>query len=117
MLDHVGIVVSDSKKTSELYSKLLLTIDLKLLDQKFNWSGYGLDYPYFWVGEKKDKPTSSHVAFSTGSKDKLRYFFEMAISLGATDNAEPKTRSDFYQEQYGAFILDVDGNSIGIIHQ
>ena len=115
MLDHVGLIVSDLEASKVFYNDLLSVIDYKILVEHNNWLGYGIGKPIFWIGIKDKKFSNGHIAFQATKIEQVNNFYSKAIHLGASSNGEPRSRNDFYPNYYGAFILDRDNHSIGII--
>ncbi len=116
MLDHTGLIVSELDASKNFYSDLLSVIDYKIISEHDKWLGYGVSRATFWIGLKTNYlVTKSHIAFQTVHKDQVVKFYHRAIDLGAVGNGEPKFRNDFYQNYYGAFILDRDNHSIGVV--
>lgn len=116
MLHHVGLFVKDVDKSKDFYLDLLEILDYRLLVSHGNWHGYGVCEPIFWVGAK-GVCAPQHIVFSTAKKEVVELFHQRGLSLGASCNGLPKYRNDFYQDYYGAFLKDLERNSIGVIYQ
>jgi catechol 2,3-dioxygenase-like lactoylglutathione lyase family enzyme len=61
------------------------------------------------------EPTENvHVAFS-GDDDNVRRFHADAIAAGYRSNGEPGERPRYHSGYYAAYVLDPDGNNIGVV--
>ena len=120
ILDHLGIDVSDYKRSKEFYRTILkplgieLLVDeeiLKLADQKF--AGFGKEgKAEFWIGAGKQVTPRVHIAFSASSRDQVDQFYETAIQAGAKDNGKPGIREIYHPNYYGAFVIAPDGHNV-----
>lgn len=115
MIDHFGINVTDIKKSTEFYKKVLETLDCELRSESdktacFGQKAYnGLD---FWLVKTEETPTPIHIAFTAPSKEAVEKFHEVALAEGATDNGAPGFRPIYHEKYYAAFVIDSDGYNI-----
>ncbi|MCV5919050.1 VOC family protein, partial [Escherichia coli] len=56
--------------------------------------------------------TSFHIAFRVASQQKVREFYDSAISAGARDNGAPGPRPHYTENYYACFVHDPDGHNI-----
>ena len=118
MLDHIGITVSDVKRSKAFYALALkpLGIAVQLLPtpemMQAGHEGYGFGEegkPYFWFGSGS---SPIHIAFAAGTRSDVDAFHQAAIAAGGRDNGAPGVREHYHPSYYGAFVLDPDGNNI-----
>lgn len=116
MIDHIGLMVSNYKKSKHFYSYILAPLNIKLIKEYNNWAGFGKkDMPEFWIGQGNILQQFSHIAFNADAIEAVDRFYAAAIKQGATSKAQPKIRNDYYLDYYSAFIIDCDGNQIGAV--
>lgn len=112
MLDHIGLTVSDPKKSKAFYQKVLAPLGYGVIKEHGTSVGFGKDgRAYFWIGEG-EVIQHSHVAFVAEERQMVHSFYETALAAGATDNGAPGPRPHYHPNYYGAFVLDPDGHNI-----
>jgi len=113
IIDHIGLVVSDSEKSKEFYSKCLAPLGIKLVMEVEGWAGFGKnDKPEFWFGEQGSTHTPMHIAFIAETRDQVKRFYGAALAAGGKDNGAPGLREEYHANYYGAFVFDPDGHNI-----
>jgi catechol 2,3-dioxygenase-like lactoylglutathione lyase family enzyme len=116
LFDHVGIAVSDYDRSKRFYSGALGPLGYTLLMEFEGWAGFGLDdlqrKPSFWVHSVANPPTPAHVAFAAPDRERVRAFWEAALTAGGRDNGAPGIRAHYHPTYFGAFVLDPDGHNI-----
>ncbi|AUH73050.1 glyoxalase/bleomycin resistance protein [Legionella sainthelensi] len=116
ILDHVGITVANYERSKNFYCSILKPLGITLVKEQNQWAGFGKqDKPEFWFGEGKRSDYFSHITFVAENKKAVEQFYTIALQQGATCNGEPKYRTHYYPNYYGAFIIDPDGHYIGAI--
>ncbi|MBA3420645.1 MAG: VOC family protein [Thermoleophilaceae bacterium] len=114
MLDHLGLDVTDYERSKAFYERALAPLRIGLVMEPVHGVGGFGDggKPYFWIG-RRDRPpqTGVHVAFAASSRDQVDAFHAAALAAGASDNGGPGVR-EIYHPDYGAFVLDPDGNNV-----
>ena len=116
IVDHIGFVVSDHKKSKAFYLKSLAPLGIEPIAEDQGWSGFGKrgeSKAEFWFGEDETSHCSPiHIALLAESRDKVDQFYEAAIAAGGKDNGRPGLRAHYHANYYGAFVIDPDGNNI-----
>lgn len=79
---------------------------------EYKTAGFGTEKPDFWISEKKESNTGTHVAFEAKDKGQVDAFYKAALEAGATDNGAPGYRKDYAPGYYAAFVHDYDKNNI-----
>jgi catechol 2,3-dioxygenase-like lactoylglutathione lyase family enzyme len=113
-LDHVGLDVSDYAASRAFYERVLAPLGMRLMMEPApNVGGFGDDFPFFWIAERRRGPDSgTHVAFTVEDHATVDAFHEAALAAGARDNGGPGIRELYHPTYYGAFVLDPDGNNV-----
>ena len=126
MIDHIGIVVADLKRSARLYGHMLAPLGLRILEKHRRGPNDGwvvmstgipqspffviaAGRPSFWEPEARASATPLHLCFSAPSRNAVDRFYAAGLSLGAKDNGAPGIRR---QPFYCAFLIDFDGNNI-----
>jgi catechol 2,3-dioxygenase-like lactoylglutathione lyase family enzyme len=126
MIDHVGIVVADLKRSARLYGHMLAPLGLRILEKHRRGTNDGWivmstgiqqspffviasGRPSFWGPEARASATPLHLCFSAPSRNAVDRFYATGLSRGAKDNGAPVIRR---QPFYCAFLIDFDGNNI-----
>lgn len=121
MLDHLGIKVSDFKRSREFYLQALAPLGYAI-EREFDHQGYGVagfgrdGKPSFWISEGPPGP-GIHIAFAASRRADVDAFHQAALAAGGTDNGAPGPRH-YHPHYYGAFVLDPDGYNLEAVkHQ
>jgi catechol 2,3-dioxygenase-like lactoylglutathione lyase family enzyme len=113
MFDHMGLNVSNAKKSREFYEKALAPLGIKVAATFEQWTGFGKgEKPQFWIVKREPITKGAHVAFAAADQKSVDAFYAAAIAAGGKDNGEPGPRKDYSPTYYGAFVIDPDGNNI-----
>lgn len=120
MLDHIGIYVSDLKRSIAFYKAALAPLGITVMmevtpdvSDGYEGAGFGSDKKaYFWIGKGKPGHSHSHVAFVAKDRATVQAFYEAAIKAGGRDNGLPGLRPHYHKDYFGAFVLDPDGHNI-----
>ena len=120
MLDHIGLKVTDIKRSKAFYDKALAPLGVSVImdvqEEETGgtpYLGYGEGYkPYFWINEQPRATEQLHVAFAFLSGATVDEFYKAAIAAGGRDNGPPGLRELYHPAYYGAFVLDPDGHNI-----
>ena len=120
MFDHVGLTVSDARKTRAFYASALAPLGyapiMDLTAEQtggYEGTGFGTEgRPTFWIGTGEARSGPTHVAFTAASRADVDRFYAAAIAAGGRDNGAPGPRPHYHANYYGAFVRDPDGNNI-----
>ena len=116
IIDHIGLAISNYKKSKEFYSKALAPLKIELLAEDQGWAGFGKNgKPDFWFGEDEKVQHPMHIAFLAESREEVNQFYEAAIAAGAKNNGKPGIREIYHPNYYGAFVIDPDGHNIEVV--
>lgn len=113
IIDHIGFVVSDYKKSKAFYSECLAPLGISLVMEMEGWAGFGKNNkPELWFGPDGDAHKSMHIAFAAENRDQVDQFYQAALAAGGKDNGAPGLREEYHPNYYGAFVFDTDGHNI-----
>ena len=117
MLDHVGLSVSDLKRSKAFYVAALEPLGIQVLmevgaDRTGGnaYVGFGSSRPQFWIGSG-GAASRVHVAFTAEARASVDAFHAAALAAGGRDNGAPGLRPHYHADYYAAFVLDPDGNN------
>jgi catechol 2,3-dioxygenase-like lactoylglutathione lyase family enzyme len=112
MIDHIGIHVSDGKRSKAFYVQALATLGYEIVMEWEEACGFGVaGKPDFWISPGPLNPVL-HVAFRANDRATVNAFYEAALRAGGRDNGAPGIRQHYHANYYGAFVLDPDGYNI-----
>lgn len=110
MIDHVAIPVRDLAASRRFYDQILAGLDAKVVEE---WPG-GVLYAGregFFALRESGEVAPVHVAFKA-ERPEVDAFHAAALDAGGSDNGEPGIRSDYHDNYYAAFVLDLDGHNV-----
>lgn len=117
-LGHIGLPVSDEKKSKVFYDAIAPHVGLDFINEEDGFVGYGKDETYsFYVHTDKPALTGLHLCFAVDTKEKVDAFYKAALAAGGVDNGAPGIRENYSPTYYAAFVLDPDGNNIEAVHR
>ncbi|MBT6198750.1 MAG: VOC family protein [Pelagibacteraceae bacterium] len=118
MFSFVTLGTNNLSKSQFFYDQLLQSINIINVVETERYIGYAkkdsLDKVEFYIMMPHNKKEASFgngamITFSVDSKERVSDFYDLALSLGATDEGLPGPRHD---EHYYAYFRDLDGNKI-----
>jgi catechol 2,3-dioxygenase-like lactoylglutathione lyase family enzyme len=115
-LDHIGLRVTDLKKSKAFYSSALAPLGMSLIGESDSHAAFGIaPMPYITIrlADRVEGPT--HVAFLAETHQQVDAFHVAGINAGGTDGGAPGMRPNYHENYYGAFVLDPDGHSIELV--
>lgn len=114
MLDHVTVGVEDIERSLRFYDSALRPLGIaRLYGDGDRFAGYGVNpKAFFWIGNRTNPQSGSHIAFAANDRATVDRFYEAAIAAGGKDNGRPGIREHYGPDYYGAFVFDPDGHNI-----
>ena len=118
MFSFVTLGTNNLSKSQFFYDQLLQSINIINVVKTKRYIGYAkkdsLDKVEFYIMMPHNKKEASFgngamITFSVDSMERVSDFYDLALSLGATDEGLPGPRHD---EHYYAYFRDLDGNKI-----
>jgi catechol 2,3-dioxygenase-like lactoylglutathione lyase family enzyme len=106
MIDHIYLPVSDLKRSSEFYKKVLepLGIDMPDKGDQPPMRGFAINnIPGFWL-KHGEVAKDLYVAFTAKSADAVRASYKAARDAEATSNKEPSLRPEWHADYFAANI-------------
>lgn len=120
MIDHISLEVRDLARATRFYETVLATLGMAKVRTWPTASGFGKDYPEFWVNERQDMPETRadcgmHVCIRARAKDMVDAFYAAALREGGSSDGPPGKRPEYNDRYYAAFIRDPDGNRVEVV--
>ena len=121
MLDHIGIAISDIRRSETFYAAALAPLGIaKILEIGPDRTeaggtaiGFGKDgKPFFWIGDNERVGEGTHIAFTAASRTEVDAFYAAAIAAGGINHGAPGIREKYHPDYYAAFVLDPDGVNV-----
>ena len=118
MFSFVTLGTNDLNKSKLFYDSLLQFISINSVEETDRYIGYAktetLEKVEFYIIIPHNKKEASFgngamITFTVDTKEKVNSFYDLALSLGATDEGLPGPR---HGEHYYAYFRDLDGNKI-----
>ncbi|KAI4207944.1 MAG: hypothetical protein LQ346_000281 [Caloplaca aetnensis] len=117
-VSHVGLTVSHLPTSCSFFLAALAPLNYRYIGQFDGQIGFGINEPEFFISQETAsvKAGAAHVAFNAPSRNSVEAFFVAALKAGGRIHGEPAER-DPTTAYYSAAILDLDGNSIEVMHR
>ena len=121
MLDHIGIAISDIRRSEAFYAAALAPLGIAKIfeygpdktDSGGTAIGFGKDMmPFFWIGDSERVGEGTHIAFTASDRATVDAFYAAAVAAGGIDHGAPGIREKYHPNYYGAFVLDPDGVNV-----
>ena len=121
MIDHLGIDVSDYRRSRLFYEQALAPLGIGVVMEvtreqsggAYEGCGMGANgKPEFWIGAGGTPGGHVHVAFVAPDRATVDAFHRAALAAGGRDNGAPGLRPQYHGGYYGAFVLDPDGHNV-----
>jgi predicted lactoylglutathione lyase len=115
VFDHVTIRATDRAASEGFYNTVLLPLGIETTysDAHFaEWDDFSL------TGADDDNPVTRgvHIGFGASSREHVDAFWRAGTEAGYRDVGPPGPRPQYRDDNYGAFLLDPDGNSAEAVH-
>jgi catechol 2,3-dioxygenase-like lactoylglutathione lyase family enzyme len=122
-VDHLSVGVSDVERAGRFYDALLAPLGARRLFEERDVIAYGTTprEGLFVINPPSDpdRPLTpqngGHVCFSAASRAAVEAFHAAGLAAGGRDNGAPGYRPQYAPDYYGAFIIDPDGNHVGVV--
>ena len=128
MIDHLGIMVADIKKSNAWYEAALNSIAyIKMMEFSkevtghTDVAGFGVANSHkadFWLSQATENRKANqniHIAFRAEKRQQVDEFYQAAIKAGGKDNGKPGLRPLYHENYYAAFVYDLDGNNVEVV--
>src|SRR5438105_11065732 len=115
VFDHVGIAVSDFAASERLYRTVLgvLGVEPSHADAELvEWE----DWDIAPTDREHAVTRGLHVGFRARDRAQVDAFWQAGVDAGYRGDGAPGARTQYGPTYYGAFLLDLDGNSVEAVH-
>ncbi len=123
MFDHIGIFVSDPRRSIPFYEACLAPLGITITERQPEWDAVILsgrtEFPFLWIGPARGdyhgtplSPTVHrplHLAFIAPNAQAVDQFYAAGLAHGGHDNGAPEDCGNGY---YAAYLIDPDGNNL-----
>lgn len=123
LIDHLSLGVADLGPAGRFYDALLATLGARRLFEERDVIAYGT-HPregLFVINLPADpaRPVvpqnGFHVCFTAADRAAVEAFHAAGLAAGGRDNGAPGYRPEYAPDYYGAFVIDPDGNHLGVV--
>ena len=81
MIDHTGILVTDTDRAIAFYTKALAPLGYEVIMRFGPHAGMGANKkPDFWITSEKAPTDRIHIAFRAASRSMVKAFYEAAMA-------------------------------------
>jgi catechol 2,3-dioxygenase-like lactoylglutathione lyase family enzyme len=115
MFDHVTIRVSDRRESERFYELLLATLGIEQTSSDSHFAEWD-DFSITQADDDDPVTRRLHVGFVAPSREHVDEFWRIGTEAGYRDEGAPGPRPQYRDDYYGAFLLDLDGNSVEAVH-
>lgn len=123
MLDHLALQVADVDAATGWFLRLLAPLGVREA-LSYDVPGgrvVGLagpdGFPRFWLGPTSQGPGREvHVAFTAPDRAAVDRVHEAAVDAGLEVLHPPREWPEYHPGYYGAFVRDLDGNNVEVVH-
>jgi catechol 2,3-dioxygenase-like lactoylglutathione lyase family enzyme len=115
-IDHVTLRVGDLDASLELFGRVF---ELLRFDGTPSHGEHFHEWNDFSIAQADEGHPATrrlHVAFRAKSRAQVDEWWEALTRAGYPDDGAPGLRPQYSPDYYGAFIVDLDGNSIEAVH-
>ena len=121
MIDHMGITVSDIRKSKVFYLQVLGALGYVLCKNSLGSASFGVMEGHgksadpsgdFWISEDTPMTPRTHIAFNAATRPDVNLFFTAGLAVGGIENGKPALRAQYHPNYYAAYLLDPDGYNI-----
>jgi catechol 2,3-dioxygenase-like lactoylglutathione lyase family enzyme len=119
MLDHIGVDVTDIRRSRAFYEAALKPLGYRVIQELTpEQTGanpivmFGVEAPEFVIAEDQAPGLGNHFAFRAETRAAVDAFHAAALAAGGRDNGPPGLRPNYGPTYYAAFAFDPDGFNI-----
>lgn len=117
VIDHLWIRVADLAATKRFYETIAPVVGIGIAGQRaerFHIATENRSAAFVHDGGPLTK--NVHVAFPVPDNATVDEFHRVALAAGFHDNGPPGERPVYHAGDYGAFVLDPDGNNVEAVN-
>ena len=122
-INHFSLGVADLGPAGQFYDAVLVTLGAGRLFEERDVIAYGT-HPregLFVINLPPDPARAlvpqngCHVCFTAATRAAVEAFHAAGLAAGGRDNGAPGYRPDYAPDYFGAFVIDPDGNHLGVV--
>lgn len=118
-VDHASVGVSDLGASIRFYDAALAPLGARRRFRDGDYVAWGsatVNGHFAVCRRPSPRPQlGAHACFAAGSREEVEAFHRAALAAGGEDNGPPGYRPQYSPDYYGAFVLDPDGNHLGVV--
>ena len=124
-IDHMGIPVSDIRRSRASYEAALKPLELMVMMEigpdETESGGTAIGFGpketngLFWIGDNERVGEGLYIAFEAPTCDAVDCFYEAVLAAGGRDNGKPGLRPNHGSNYYAAFVHDPDDANIEVV--
>jgi catechol 2,3-dioxygenase-like lactoylglutathione lyase family enzyme len=117
VIDHLGIEVSDLRRSAAFYDALFFAIGVRRVHESEHAIAYGVTGPTFWIVMRGRRPAPGygHVAFRAAGRVAVDSAYAAGVASGGRGDGEPGTRERYGPLYYAAYLIDPDGLRVEVV--
>ncbi|HUN79526.1 MAG TPA: VOC family protein [Solirubrobacteraceae bacterium] len=117
MIDHLGIEVSDLRRSAAFYDAVFFAIGVRRMHESEHAIAYGVTAPTFWIVTRGRPPAPGygHVAFQASGRVAVDGAHRAGLANGGGGDGEPGLRPQYGPLYYAAYLRDPDGLRVEIV--
>jgi catechol 2,3-dioxygenase-like lactoylglutathione lyase family enzyme len=115
VFDHVTIRVAERAASQAFYDTVLLPLGIETTYTDAHFSEWD-DFTLTTADDDNPLTRGLHIGFGARSREPVHAFWRAGTEAGYRDDGPPRSRREYRDDYYGAFLLDPDGNSVEAVH-
>ncbi|KAF4549758.1 Hypothetical protein D9617_20g028140 [Elsinoe fawcettii] len=114
---HIGLSVQNIAASYSFYAAALQPLGYRYIGSRDDQLGFGVHEPDFFLSPVRgpNTPAPVHIAFAATSRAAVRNFYACSLNAGGSPAGPPGYRGQDL-EVFNTAVLDLDGNTIEVIH-
>ena len=112
MIHHVGLEVSDLRRSAAFYDAVLFALGVRRMHESASAIAYGVNDPVFWIVTRRSRapqPGFGHVAFAASGRAAVDAAYAAGLASGGRSDGDPGNREQYARGRYAAYLQDPAG--------
>jgi catechol 2,3-dioxygenase-like lactoylglutathione lyase family enzyme len=117
VIDHVGLEVTDLRRSGRFYDSVLFAIGARRMFESPHAIAYGINGPDLWivVRGREPAPGYGHLALRASGKAAVDAAHRAGLANGGEDDGPPGLRPNYGRGYYAAYMRDPDGLRVEVV--